>query len=367
MELKAALAQAQDTTHAQTALFFSEYLPKLAGVDPVLVKIGERLQEYCLRPGKAVRPLMVACGMALSSDSSLADVFADIRAQKLMLAVELVHKRLIMADDVADRDERRHDKPAFHILWEQDLAQDKRYARYSESFRRHTARSYTEIAGIWLQRLSEDILSSGFSKEEQAAFDRIRLRYVYESTVAGWYLLFEQNFETLADAKEDIFLRGLELVTGGYSFQSPLLLGSILGKKAAELEKPLLEFGLAIGTLHQLTDDVIGLFGDPNVTGKPVGGDIREGKKTLLVQYAYRLGDARDRNQLQKLIGKQDVSAAEVEVVREIVHRTGAFEQNQQKITEYVEYGKAALLHLPTGEVRSLLESLLHYLAQRQF
>lgn len=367
MELKSALAQAQKATHAQTTLFFSEYLPHLAGVDPILAKVGNRLQEFCLRPGKAVRPLMVACGFALSAVVSLEEAFTDTRVQKLMFSAELIHKRLLMADDVADRDELRHDRPAFHALWEQDLAREPKYKKLSPTFRRHIVRSYVEIAGIWLQRMSEQAIEGTFAPAESTRINRIILEYVYEKTPAGWYLLFDQNFDDLESATEDVLLKGLEMVTGAYSFQGPLLMGSVLGSKSAELEKPLTEFGAAIGVLHQLTDDVIGLFGDPEVTGKPVGGDIREGKKTLLVQYAYRLGDGRDREQLKKLVGNQDISPADVETMREIVRRTGAFDQNQEKIQQYVDYGQASLEHLPDGEVRSLLQSLLLYLSQRQY
>lgn len=368
MELKAALAQAQAITQAQTALFFTENLPRLVEVDPWLGKVGERLQQYCLRPGKALRPLLLAAGAALSKEIPLEKALCEPPVQQLMLAIELVHKRLLMADDVADRDERRNDAPAFHTGWEQDLAVDPKYASRSFGLRQHVARSYTEIAGILLQRLSDEAWHVGnYSPSEREKIDRLLLEFVYEKTSAGWYLLFDQNFEALDDqTSEEIFLQGLELVTGGYSFQAPLLLGAALGGQYDSLEKELTDFGAAAGVLFQLTDDVIGLFGDPDVTGKPVGGDIREGKKTLLVQYAYRLGDERQRQQLRKLVGQSDLAASEVEVVREIVKQTGAFDQTQAKIADYVRFGEAALGHLPEGEVRNLLAQLLHYIAHRQ-
>jgi geranylgeranyl diphosphate synthase type I len=368
MELKPALNRAQEVTHAQASLFFSEYLPRLASVDPWLTKVGERLQEYCLRPGKAVRPLLVAAGAALSAGTSLDAAFANQRVLRLMLAIELIHKRLILADDVADRDELRNEKPAFHTGWEQDFLADPKYANLSAGFRRHVARSYTEIAGIMLQRLSDHVWDgNGLMAKEHDRINQILLEYVYEKTPAGWYILFDQNFETLdGETSEEVLLKGLELVTGGYTFQAPLLLGAATGAKFDAYEKILIEFGAAAGVLFQLTDDVLGLFGDPEVTGKPVGGDIREGKKTLLVQYAYRLGDGRERKQLQKLVGKQNLSAAEIEVVQEIVRRSGAFDQTQAKIKEYVEFCEATLKRLPEGEIRDLLSTLVKFIASRK-
>ncbi len=368
MKFKTALSQAQEITHAQVLLFFSEYLPRLATVDPWINRVGERLQEYCLRPGKAARPLLVACGAALSMDQPLDKVLADVRVQRLMLVSQLIHKRLILADDVADRDELRNDKPAFHVGWEQDLAEDPKYRQLAVSFRQHVARSYTEIAGILLQRMSDFAWdNNGLFAEEHNRINQILLEYIYEKTPAGWYLLFDQNFETLNDeTSEEVLLKGLELVTGGYTFQGPLLLGATLGSKFDVYAKILIEIGAAAGVLYQLTDDVIGLFGEPEVTGKPVGGDIREGKKTLLMQYAYRLGSARDRKQLQKLLGKPDITAAEVEVVREIVHRSGAFDQNQSKIKEYQQFCASLLEQLPAGEVADLLSDLINFVAFRK-
>lgn len=367
MQLKDALDQAQSVTQAQTKLFFTEYLPPLTATDPMLVEVGHRLEEYCLRPGKALRPLLIACGAALSRDISLEEALALPSAQRLMLSIEFIHKRLLMADDVADRDELRHDKPAFHVQWEQDLAQVDRYKSLSPAMRSHVARSYTEIAGIWLQRLSEQVLLEGFTPSERRTIDQILLTYVYEKTSAGWYLLFDQNFEQISSkTSEEKLLRGLELVTGAYSYQAPLRLGSILGPRSEELEKILLEFGSSTGVLYQLTDDLIGLFGDPATTGKPVGGDIREGKKTLLVQYAYRLGDERDRQQLRRLLGNENITPEEVELVRQIVHRTGAYDQNQAKIKEYAEYSQNCLANLADGEVRQLLTHLVSYLTARQ-
>ncbi len=367
LDLVAALDLAQVVTQAQTTQFFAEYLPHLGEIDPLLAQVGARLQEYCLRPGKAIRPLMVACGAAWSRSVPLAEALGDRQVQSLLLAVELIHKRLLMADDIADRDERRHGKPSFHTQWEQDLSQDPHYRRLPIEERRHFARSYTEIAGIWLQRLSEQAIAAGnFSLAQRRQIDAILLGYVYEKTPAGWYVLFDQNFTPLDQVSPAEFLHGLAMVTGAYSFQSPLLLGLLLGSAGAKFKQPLIEFGEAVGLVHQLTDDVIGLFGDPEVTGKPVGGDLREGKKTLLMQYAYQLGSETQRRQLVRLLGKPDITTAEVTTVRAMVESTGALAKNQAKIAEYVAAGEQVLGRLPAGEINHLLQQLLSFLVGRK-
>ena len=365
--LQLALRESKISNGKSLREFFADYTLEREELDPFSAAIRHRISDFCLREGKVIRGFLVSCGAALAQETSQKETLSQEKVRALMMFVELTQKRFLMADDVADRDELRNEEPAFHTLWEADLKKTEKYKHVSDSEKVHFSRSFTEVAGIWLQHMTWQLLETvDFSEFERKKIQKIADQYLYEMTVAGWYLLFDQGLEELtAEVSEERFLRGLEYVTSGYSCIGPLLLGATTGQNSTALEKTLTAYGQALGILFQITDDIIGLFGDPAVTGKPVGGDVREGKKTLLIQYAFRAATAQQKKTLQKLIGKKDISEAEVEHVREIVRTTGAEEKTRAKANEYAQMGKDAISHLEESETKTLLLDLIDFIATR--
>lgn len=369
MELREALQAAQQVIHKEGQQFFASYKPQVAGIDRWSEDIVTRLEEYCLRPGKAVRPLLIAVGYALARSCSLSEALENTQVRILMLAYELTHKRILMADDIADNDDLRNEKPAFHVQMEQDLATREAYSPLSPQKRAHFARSYTEVAGIWLQTLSFAVIEkANLSPEVRNSVLRTLLQCVYEKTPAGWYILLDQNLEKLDErVSEERFLKGLELVTGEYTFVAPLTLGAVLGslQEAERLAPSIANLGAAAGILFQLTDDRIGLFGDPKETGKPVGNDIREGKKTLYMLYAYARASDGEKAFLQSIVGSETVTQKDLVRVQEIVHQTGAYDRVEQKITQYAQAAKKEASRIYHSEVSRLLIEMLEYISAR--
>lgn len=367
MNLSTALGAAQQVVHEEATNFFAEYKPKVSPIDEWSRDIIDRLEEYCLRPGKAIRPLLIAIGASMSLNISLKEALADKEVRALMLAFEMTHKRILMADDVADQDELRNEAPAFHIKLQDELAQRETYCTLPESQLVHFTRSYTEVAGIWLQTLSFAVLEKAhFTLEKRSAITQTLLTYVYEFTPAGWYILLDQSLEKLSDETSlDRFLKGLELVTGEYTFVAPLRLGFILGGKQDKYKDVIAQFGANAGLLFQITDDRIGLFGDPSISGKPVGNDLREGKKTLYVQYAYQLGNNEQKKRLQSIVGSPKVSALDLQWVQGLVRELGAYQKVEDDIQKYLKNSHEALSEFFDHPSRSILEEMIEYIAKR--
>ncbi len=367
MELKPVLQRAQEITSEDVARYFREYHQRVSDIsDPWAERVILWLEEYCARSGKAIRPLLVAVGSALSQGVALEEVWDDSTVRQLMLAVELNHKRILMADDVADQDDLRHGGPAMHVFIASELRKMPQYAAISEDQLTHISRSYTEVAGIWLHEMVTDLLMSlEVTPEQRQHINNIFRHHTYDMTATGWYTLLDQNFIALEDADEATFLEGLRLVTGEYTFVSPLMLGSTLGEKYEELKPIFKEYGQNAGILFQITDDLIGLYGDPEETGKPVGNDLREGKKTLLMQYAYQALAGEEQSRLSALLGKQDVSADEVAWVQSQVKATGAEEKTRRVAGEYLEKAVQTLDLLPESDERALLQNIAQYILYR--
>lgn len=367
MELKPLLHQVQQMTAEDVEQYFRAYHERVADIpDPWADRVISWLETYCQRSGKAIRPLLVAVGVAMSQEISLEEAWQQPTVRQLMLAVELNHKRILMADDVADQDELRHGGPAMHVFIADQLRSMPQYADLSEETVVHIARSYTEVAGIWLQEMVTDLLLGlDVSTEQRQQINLLFRHHTYDMTATGWYTLLDQNFVSLADAEEKTFLEGLRLVTGEYTFVSPLLLGASLGEKYEDFKPIFTVYGQNAGVLFQITDDLIGLFGDPQETGKPVGNDLREGKKTLLMQYAHQSLEGENREKLAGVLGKADITVQEVAWVQEQVKTTGAEEKTRHMAEEYLEKSLVALESLPEGEMRALLTNIVQFILYR--
>jgi geranylgeranyl diphosphate synthase type I len=149
-------------------------------------------------------------------------------------------------------------------------------------------------------------------------------------------------------------MRVVRYKSAKYTVERPLHLGAALAGADDALIGALTDVALPLGEAFQLRDDVLGVFGDPGVTGKPAGDDLREGKRTVLVARAAELGSDSDRARLADGLGTPDA----VDDLRELVERTGALAAVEADIERLERQADAALDALPAGG-REVLEPLL--------
>ena len=152
----------------------------------------------------------------------------------------------------------------------------------------------------------------------------------------------------------DEAMRVVRYKSAKYTVERPLHLGAALAGADDTVIAALSDVALPLGEAFQLRDDVLGVFGDPGVTGKPAGDDLREGKRTVLVARAAELGTDADREQLARTLGTTDG----VDGLRDLVERTGALAAVEADIDRLERQADAALDALPPGG-RELLEPLL--------
>jgi geranylgeranyl diphosphate synthase type I len=150
-----------------------------------------------------------------------------------------------------------------------------------------------------------------------------------------------------------------------YTVERPLHLGAALRGAFDDLRDPLSAIGLPLGAAFQLRDDILGVFGDAELTGKPVGDDLREGKPTLLVALAADRADADGRRQLAR-IGSPDLDEVEVKQLQELLVATEALRSVEHRIDDLVAEAFAAIDAAPIGaDARHLLGELAGYVAWR--
>jgi len=143
-------------------------------------------------------------------------------------------------------------------------------------------------------------------------------------------------------------------------------IGAILADGSASAEEALARYGLDLGLAFQITDDLLDLIGDPVKTGKPVGGDIREGKVTMPLILALEKARPADRAALERIMQGDSVTADDVEFVRELVQAGGAVEGTRDVAVRYIGRAVGSLQALPVSAARDSLEQLADCILLRE-
>lgn len=142
--------------------------------------------------------------------------------------------------------------------------------------------------------------------------------------------------------------------------------GAICARGASEVEESLAEYGMNVGLAFQITDDLLDLIGDPALTGKPVGGDIREGKVTLPVIITMERVAPDDRTLIEGILEKGNATPADVELVRRLVEETGSIEATREAAAEYIDRARLSIRPLPHSIYRESLELLAEGILSRR-
>jgi geranylgeranyl diphosphate synthase type I len=138
-------------------------------------------------------------------------------------------------------------------------------------------------------------------------------------------------------------LRVARFKSAKYTIERPLHLGAALGGGAPELMAAFTSYGLPLGEAFQLRDDVLGVYGDPDLTGKPAGDDLREGKRTVLIAYALESANDAQAEQLRARLGDPQLDADGVTVLRDVIAATGAVDRVETLITAQADEAVSAL------------------------
>jgi len=172
-----------------------------------------------------------------------------------------------------------------------------------------------------------------------------------QEVIGGQYLeLLVAARRESEQAGEEELLSVLRRKSGCYTAERPIQLGGILAGAAPGPLAALARFGSALGEAFQLQDDLLGMFGDPERVGKPVGADLTEGKFTFLIFHALKAASAEDRQVLTHALGRPDLPLAEVKRVRRILAETGARARVEGMVDERLQVARAALAGLDLRE-----------------
>lgn len=300
----------------------------------------ESLRGYVLRPGKRLRPLLVLCGHDAACTPG-----NEERREGLIhaaIAVELLHAFMLVHDDIVDQSDTRRGLPSLHRVYE-----DRYFSNFDGV---HLGANLSLVAGDVLFALSIQCLNEAPVRPERRQRALTAFLETAVATGTGQMLDILHGVRRLDEVDEENALLANHLKTARYSFQAPLVIGAILAGATAELESALARFGLLVGEAYQLQDDILGLFGQEDVTGKSARSDLYEAKKTLLIIRADKRLGPRDRALLRSSLGRKSLSTMELERVQRLVRESGALEETRELVRAKTEEALAVLDATPFNE-----------------
>ncbi len=284
--------------------------------------------------GKRLRPLMVArVYEALGGDA--VDIIPAAAS------VELVHNFTLIHDDIMDNDDFRRGVPTVHKVFGEPVA---------------------ILAGDLLFAMGYKVLDNvkPFKDDERKFHKSVTAlsKYVID-------LCEGQNMDIKPPAQfsEDFYYELIKKKTS-----SLFILSALYGVYAAgrfDLEEYAIKFGENFGIIFQLTDDLLGLVGDPSVTKKPVGSDLREGKSTLPIFLALKKADEELKNKILQVYGKK-ADEKEISEAVKMIRNLGIEEDVKKIIKGYLDNALSAIGHLGSGDANSELVKMVNSLVERQ-
>ncbi|MEU4788308.1 polyprenyl synthetase family protein [Micromonospora tulbaghiae] len=322
------------------AAFLAAEVDSLSEIDAAMGGFAATARDCVMAGGKRVRPTFAYWGWrgVVGGEEPLCSVLPALSALELLHTFALVH------DDVMDASDTRRGLPTAHRA----AAARHRVAghtgdpdRYGEA----VAVLIGDLCMVWADRLmAHAAVPAERLLDVRRCYDQMRVE-----TVAGQFLdVLGENDS--ANWTVDRALRVARYKTASYTVQRPLLFGACLA--GADADDPLIaaytRYGLAVGEAFQLRDDLLGVYGDPETTGKPAGDDLRTGKPTALLMLARQLADPAQRRVLER--AGSVTSADEVDRLADVVRDTGAAARVERMISDRVTEALAALGTAPIDE-----------------
>jgi len=325
--------------------FVSTQIPVLDAIDAELGALTDALTDL-VAGGKRLRPAFCYWGYRGAGGQDGEEIVTAAAALELFQACALIH------DDVMDGSDTRRGQPAVHRRFS-SLHRTESWTGDPEAFGTGAAVLLGDLCLAW----SDEMLGT-------SALDPARL-------VAGHRVYAEMRTELMGGQYLDLLeqargggsieraLRVARYKSAKYTIERPLHLGAVLAGAGQDVLEGYSGYGLPLGEAFQLRDDVLGVFGDPALTGKPAGDDLREGKRTALVAMALETADRAQAAVVRRHLGDPHLTPDGVTALRTVLRDTGALDRVERLIEQKTGDALTALHAAPVeDDARAVLEEL---------
>lgn len=330
-----------------------------AYVGPDYADLTAALEEFVLRGGKRLRPAFAYWGWRAVAPPTLDAV--ESGAMRLFAALELLHACALVHDDVIDASATRRGLPTVHRLFA-DAHRDRDWHGSAEQFGLSAAILLGDLALVW----ADDIVATADLPVD--AHRRVQRVWadIRTEVLGGQYLDIvaeSSGAESVASAMTVNTYK-----TASYTVSRPLQLGAAAAADRPDVLAAFHKIGTDLGVAFQLRDDVLGVFGDPAITGKPSGDDLRSGKRTVLLAEAVELAEKSDpvaAKLLRTSIGTE-LTDPQVRELCLVIESVGALAAVEEHIDMLTRRALEVLVAMPIdGKAKAGLAELARLAANR--
>lgn len=310
---------------------------KISRVAEVLYKASRHLLEA---GGKRLRPFFVI-------QSCRAVGGRDDGALYAAAAVELLHSFTLIHDDVMDEDDFRRNVPTVHRLWGVPIA---------------------IMAGDLLFAKAFEALIMAYDRAEVPVHRVLRCSRILaeaSSTIAEGQAM-DMDFESRLIVSENEYFEMISRKTASL-YKASANIGALIGGGSDDEVKALSSYGFLLGLAFQIRDDILGLTADEKVLGKPVGSDVRGGKKTIITCHALSHANPEEREVMLKTLGNKSASINEVFKVVELMGKLGSIDYAEAKARELAMKAKKTLNPLKETDAKKTLLELADFIVARRY
>jgi len=344
----AALRDIADRVDARLRDFLAAERTRWVEFDADLTVVFDELERMVVGGGKRLRPVFTYWGFVGAGGRPDEPRVIDAGA-----AFELLHAFALFHDDIMDGSVTRRGAVATH-----EAMQTEHRARGWSG----DARRFGDGSAILIGDLSfvyADMLLAGLGPRGWQMWNELRV----ELNV-GQYL--DMLGSAQSERRPDKAARICRYKSAKYTIERPLHLGALLADENTALLEAYSRYGLPLGEAFQLRDDVLGVFGDSSITGKPVGDDLREAKPTPLMALALQKASGAQRSVLE-MVGRQPLNETEIGRVQQAIVDSGALAEMESTITRLTNEAIAAIGATPiAADVQTRLVELAHFVSDRR-
>ncbi|HSU40427.1 MAG TPA: polyprenyl synthetase family protein [Polyangiaceae bacterium] len=321
--------------------FFADELVRVKAHGAEIRALLRATAALSSRGGKRLRPTLLVAGFRVVSPSGDLEPALDAG-----LALELLHTYLLVHDDWMDGDALRRGGPTVHAALREHF-DDERLGEVTAI-----------LAGDFAAALATEVIGRVRAPAARQPAVLAAFAEMQKSAIIG------QVLDVAAKKHDPETMYALK--TGSYTVRGPLRLGALLAGAKDSTLKALDAYAAPVGIAFQLADDLLSAFGNPSITGKALGNDLRAGKRTPLVLEGFKRARGADRKLLTATFGNARASEAQVKRALDVLERSGARKKTEDRIEELLAEGLGSLRKGISSQARELLEGAALALTARR-
>ncbi len=317
--------------------FLKKECQHTSAIDETLQPFSQAVADFSIHSGKCIRPALFYYGYQCFSQQSLDDVL------NMAVAFELIQSFLLIHDDIIDEAQSRRNRPTLN-----------------QTLGNAQAILAGDVSG-YLGLLA--IFQSVFPAKTKLAIAQEYTRVCIDEAYGQTLDMAPLNFSQLNQA---MICKIYHYKTARYTTELPLISAAILANQQEHTIQQFKQIGYWLGLAFQLQDDILGIFGDEKITGKSARSDILQGKKTLLIYYAWQAANTEQKKLLQTCYG--NAHTVQAQDCLQLMHELNVLEKAREQLIDWINKTKEILNTLNLhADGRKFIDELIEFLMARDF